>query len=60
MLISPRKQCKNREVQNRKIGHKIRGQIRRPTNNIQMTGIPKGTEKIKITNNSRKPPKLRL
>lgn len=56
MLIFPRKQCKNR-YKIEKIGHKTRGQIRKSTNNIQMTGIPKGTEKIKITNNSRKSPK---
>ena len=52
LRLSPSKQCKNR-YKIEKIGQKIRGQIRRSTNNIQMSGIPEGTEKIEITNNSR-------
>ena len=51
LRLSPSKQCKNR-YKIEKIGQKIRGQIRRSTNNIQMTGIPEGTEKMEITNNA--------
>lgn len=57
LRLLPRKQCKNRDIKQKKIGQKIRGQIRRSTNNIQMTGIPEGTEKMEITNNSRISPK---